>query len=288
MPGARGAAPGWGDGRAGCVLRIALADQARVGGHRDAAVVDVDLGGILVDAHRLADQALGDRVAIGVDRDVAVQVDHALEHLVDRRQHRGQRLQVRLLDHVGRLGRHAEHALGFGVGDLAAPGERLAVEIVEVGEAAPGQEVALDIGEGALDPPLAIGMADPVGAEARSPGVRAKATISGAMTASAPRPAASITLVLSMTHTGHTPVHEARGLEQEVLGLEAGEARVILDEQAARVGQHQAGTLGGDGLVAEAHAVRRGVVLHLLARREVVFAGAPRRGAQPAPRAPSG
>jgi hypothetical protein len=77
------------------------------------------------------------------------------------------------------------------------------------------------------------------------------------------------------------PVHEACGLEQELLGLEAAVARVILDEQAARVGQHQTGTLGAHALLAQAHAVRRGVVLHLLARTEGIFPGARRRRAQP-------
>jgi hypothetical protein len=63
--------------------------------------------------------------------------------------------------------------------------------------------------------------------------------------------------------------HEAGRLEQEGLCLEASEARVVLDEQPARVGQHQAGTLQGDGLVglSQPHPMRRGVVLHLLAGR---------------------
>ena len=80
--------------------------------------------------------------------------------------------------------------------------------------------------------------------------------------------------------------HEARRLEQEGAGLETGEARIVLDEQPARVRQHQAGTVQGDGLAGlsakrpECHAVRRGVVLHLLPGREVVFAGASRRAAQ--------
>ena len=76
--------------------------------------------------------------------------------------------------------------------------------------------------------------------------------------------------------------HEARRLEQEGARLETGEARIVLDEQPARVGQHQTGTLQGDRLagLSEPHAVRRGVVLHLLAGREVVFAGASRRAAQ--------
>jgi len=47
-------------------------------------------------------------------------------------------------------------------------------------------------------------MFDPVGAEPDAKGGE-KASISGAMTASAPAPAASRALVLSMTQTGQTP-----------------------------------------------------------------------------------
>src|SRR5271165_3149617 len=79
-------------------------------------------------------------------------------------------------------------------------------------------------------------------------------------------------------------IHEANRLKQECFGLEAGEPRVVLNEQPARVGQHQPGALDGNDLAGrprlEEHAMRRGVVLHLLSGREVVFAGAPRRTAQ--------
>ena len=77
------------------------------------------------------------------------------------------------------------------------------------------------------------------------------------------------------------PIHEADGVEQELLGFETGVARIVLDEQQARIGQHQTRTLRSHGLAAEAHAVRRGVVLHLLARTEPVFPGALRWCAQP-------
>ena len=109
---------------------------------------------------------------------------------------------------------------------------------------------------------------------ARNPKPRApaKAAISGAMTASGPLPRARMTLVLSMMHSGHTPSMKRAACEQEVLGLEAREPRVVLDEDPPRVGQDQARALGLDGLAADPDPVRRGVVLHLLARLEVVFA----------------
>jgi hypothetical protein len=80
----------------------------------------------------------------------------------------------------------------------------LTIEVVEVLEVTSGQEIVLDVGKGALDPAFSVGMADPVGAEPEAKGA-AKASISGAMTASAPAPAASKTLVLSMMQTGQTP-----------------------------------------------------------------------------------
>ena len=196
---------------------------------------------------------------------------------------------MRLLDDVGGLGRHAQRLFGFAVGDVAAPGERLAVEVVEIGEVPADEKIRLDIGEGPFDPAFAIRVAHPVRAEPEAEragegghlrrddgvGPRAGGEQHGGVVDDADRADAR---------------HEARRLEQEGARLEAGEARIVLDEQPARVGQHQAGTLQGDRLagLSEPHAVRRGVVLHLLAGREVVFAGASRRAAQIRRRGPSG
>jgi len=95
-------------------------------------------------------------------------IDDALQHLVDRRQGTGQRLQVRLLDQISCVRGHAQRALRRVVGDIAAPSQRLAVQIREVVEAARRQEVGFNICKRPLDPPFAIGMADPVGAEAEA------------------------------------------------------------------------------------------------------------------------
>ena len=126
------------------------------------------LGRRLGDGDRFADVTLGDRIAIGVDRDIAVQIDDAFEQLVDRRQYVGQRNEVRLLDDVGGVGRHAQRLLWFAVGDVAAPGERLAVEVVEIGEAPADEKIRLDIGERPFDPAFAIRVAHPVRAEAEA------------------------------------------------------------------------------------------------------------------------
>src|SRR5262249_45674445 len=79
------------------VASIALADQPRMPGDLGATTIDDDLGGMLVDAGRLPDYALGQRVSVGVDRDIAVQINDTLEDLTYRRQHAGQRSKMRPL-----------------------------------------------------------------------------------------------------------------------------------------------------------------------------------------------
>ncbi len=201
-----------------------------------------------------------------------MQIDAAFKQLVNRREHVGQRNQMRLLDDVGSVRRHAQRLLGFAVGGVAAPGERLAVEVVEIGEVPADEKIRLDIGEGPFDPAFAVRVAHPVRAEAEAKrtgeggdlrrddgvGARAGGEQYGGVVDDADRTDAR---------------HEARRLEQEGTGFESREARVVLDEQPARIRQHQAGTLQGDGLAGlsakgpKSHAVRRGVVLHLLAGR---------------------
>jgi hypothetical protein len=70
-------------------------------------------------------------------------------------------------------------------------------------------------------------------------------------------------------------VIEANRLEQEVLSFKTGEAWIVLKEQPARVSKGKTGTLRSDGLTRQHHPMRRGVVLHLLARGLVVLARAP-------------
>ena len=268
----------------GMVLRqgvagIALADEPGMRGDLAAAPTDHDVGRILVDGDRLPDEALGHGVAVGIDRHIAVQIDDALQRLVDRRQCAGQRLQVRLLDQISCVGGHAQRTLRLVVGDIAAPGQCLAVDIREVVEAARRQEVAFHIGERPLDPPFAIGVADPVGAEAKAQRAGKGVHLGGDDGIRTGAGGDHDAGVVDDTDRA-AAVHEARRLEQEVLGLEAGEAWIVLNEQPAREGQHQPGALRGDRLAGHHHAVRRGVVLHLLAGGEVILARALRWTAQ--------
>jgi hypothetical protein len=84
------------------------------------------------------------------------------------------------------------------IGDVTAPGDRLTIEVVEVLKVTSGQEVVLDVGKWALDSAFSVGVADSVGA-------------------SAPAPAASRTLVLSMTQTGQTPSIKRTASSKNVL-----------------------------------------------------------------------
>jgi len=86
------------------VLLIAAGEKARVAGEQVLALTDPHLLGVLVDGDVLAEVALGHRVAVRIQRDVADDIDDPLVALVDRRRTRGQRLEVRLLDQIGGLG----------------------------------------------------------------------------------------------------------------------------------------------------------------------------------------
>src|SRR5208337_888906 len=61
-----------------------------------------------------------------------------------------------------------------------------------------------------------------------------------------------------------------------MLGLKAGNPRVVVHEQPARVGQHQARTLRRDGATSDRHPMRRGIMLHPGAGSEVIFTDTPR------------
>src|SRR5215470_14063381 len=133
-----------------CGTRVTLAHDPRMAADLAAAKIDNNLGGILVDTHRPSNEALRHRVAIGVNRDVAIEIHDALEDFIDGRQHARQRLKIRL------------HLL---VGNLPTPGERLAVQIVEVDKGASGQEVPFDPGERPFDSPFSSRMIDAMRAE---------------------------------------------------------------------------------------------------------------------------
>ena len=113
--------------------------------------------------------------------------------------------KVRFLHHVGRLRTHAQDLFRFGVGASVAPETGLGVQIGPVPEGTPGQEIALDVGERSFDPPLSIRMPDGRQARNSNPNKAPNASISGAIKALGPEPAASITEVLSMRQRPQVP-----------------------------------------------------------------------------------
>jgi hypothetical protein len=128
--------------------------------------------------------------------------------------------------------------------------------------------------------PLRLGVSDPVGAEGKPQRAGEGVHFGSDDSVRAGAGGEDDAGVVDNAH-GASAIHEAHRLAQEVFGLEAGEAGVVLNEQPARIGQDQARALHGDRLVCHHQTVRRGVVLHLLAGSEVILARAPRRSAQP-------
>src|SRR5262245_16851227 len=238
-----------------CGARVTLADEPRMAADLAAAVIDDDLGGMLVDTHRPSDQALRHRVAVRVNRDVAIEIDDALKDLIDRRQHARQRLKVRLLHYVGRLGRHAEDALRLLVGDLPAPGQCLAVQIVEVDERATREEVPFYPREWSLDPSFSIGMAEMMSPKAEAQRAR-KGNHLRRDHRLRPRARDYDHAGIVDDTTRAAPVIEADRLEQEVFCFKARKARIVLEEQSTRVGQGESGTLRSRRFAGEQYPVR--------------------------------
>src|SRR5262249_34088117 len=169
--------------------------------------------------------------------------------------------------------------LGLLIGDITAPGQGLAVQVVEVGEAAPGQKVPFYVGELPFDSTFSIGIADGVGAKTKAKSAGKGDHLRGEHSIGTRAGDNQRAGVVDHT-TWARAVIEAGRLKKEVLRLKAGVARVVLKEQPARIAEHQPGALCLDRLAIELHAVRGGIVLHLLARAKVILARALRWGAQ--------
>ena len=155
------------------------------------------------------------------------------------------------------------------VGYLITPSPGLEVKILPVGEGSTGQEVLLYIVKWSLDPGLSIGVVNPMRPESDvvhsgkrlhfrgEGGIRAGA-VTDNDTGIIDDAAAAGAL-----HIGH-------GLGQEGFAFKPGESRVVLYKKLPTKGQGEAGTLGGKQTAPYFESMRRGVVLHLLARLEMI------------------
>src|SRR5262249_62337664 len=113
-PGGRGMMPG----QRGAGIR--LPDEPPMAADLATSMIDDDLGGVLVHTHRLPDQPLRYRVAVGVDRNVAVEIGDALEDLVNWWQDARQGVKVWLFPNINRpRGPNAGAVLVFGCGPPA-------------------------------------------------------------------------------------------------------------------------------------------------------------------------
>ena len=109
--------------------------------------------------HAAADPVQGDRVAVGVQSDVALDVHQARVEPVDFRNPDGQWLQVQPF-HGEELARDGPEMFLVGGVDLVAPLARLLIQVFPTGEGASGQEVILDEREGPLHTRRTVGIAD--------------------------------------------------------------------------------------------------------------------------------
>jgi hypothetical protein len=178
---------------------------------------------------------------------------------------------VRLLDGE-ELARRGVQVAAVGGVRLVAPGEGLGVQVVEVLELAASEEVVLDEVEGALDAGGAVGVPLLVGGEDEAVAVGK----GGHLRHRDHVPAGAVQhhhvgVVDHAAVGGAAEVAERVG-EEELAG-EAGEAREALDEDHPAVTEDQARGLDAAELAGDLGVVGRGVVLHLLARAEVVLAG---------------
>ncbi len=159
---------------------------------------------------------------------------------------------------------------------LLAPGRRLPVQVVEIGECPAGQEIVLDVVERALHASLPIGIALLVRHEddAETFGERLHLRHDLHLL-SGPRQHHDMRIV---DHdSAADAAEEPERLGQELLALEASEPRIHLNIHHARMAEDQARGLDLSHTAREPNVMRRRVVLHLFARFEVIAPGRRRR-----------
>ena len=258
-----------------CQALLAETEDARVLGDQTRPVVDGDLVFRLAHLELATDESPGHREDVAIDVDEAFDVHHAVMQQVDVGHPRRARHQMGLLfrEEFERTG--LQRASLFAV-DALAPRTRLEIEVREVGEGSTGDKVSLDVVEAALDVGRAIGVALFVRDEGETvaPG-------EGLHLGHRHHVGARALEDDDVCVVHHAPpsgaAEEGHRLIEKHLAGEAIEARVDLHETHSRVGQHHRRGLHAVLDAADVHHVRRGVVLHLLARLEDVPPGRLRR-----------
>ena len=205
--------------------------------------------GRLAHLEAAADERGGHGVVIGVEGDVALDIDEPLMEQVGLGDPAGQAAQGRVLDGEELARGGLEVALGAGV-DAITPGAGLAVGVGPVGEAPAGEKAPLDEAEHPLDAPGAIGVADGVGDEGEAEALGEGGHLGHGD--HVPPGALEHDHVGVVDHAGLAgAVHVAKGLGEEDLALEAAEPGVELEEEHAGVAEHEAGGLHAPHRAAE-------------------------------------
>ena len=139
---------------------VTASDEPLMVGNFFMLTKDADGFGAFVDVDDFTAKAFRHAVAIGVDGDKTGQVHYTDQALVNGRPEGGQRLKPGFFSGICLARRHGQGTFDFVVGGLAAPVFDLAIDLLPVGELAPGQKVLLDVTKISLDDRLAIGMAN--------------------------------------------------------------------------------------------------------------------------------
>jgi len=158
----------------------------------------------------------------------------------------------------------------FLIGGTLTPGPGLGVQVVPGTEATSRQEVLLDIVKWPLHPGTAVGIADGMRDKFKAVDLPEGHHLRGHHRLRATARGHHHIAVIDHAASG-AAVHKAQRLEQKSLGLKAGEAREVANEDAPGIGQYQGGTLGLDAVITQLDPMRRGIELHLLPRTKVIL-----------------
>src|SRR5271157_825590 len=134
------------------------------------------------------------------------------------------------------------------------------------------EKIPLHVVKGPLDPSLSVRMSDPMGYKDDSKDSAERLHFRshlGVRTAAAGDNHRRV-----VNHDPITdPVYKLKRLGQEDLGLESGEAGIVLNEELSGIGQDKSSALACRWLSTQYHPVGRGIVLHLLSRTKGVHSG---------------
>lgn len=241
-------------------------------GHLQIFEEDLDPIPGLMDLNLFSDQSFRDRIAVGIDLDIAGDIYGSIPGLIDRRDIERKGDEVRLFYQVNGFRVHTQGTFDLLVGHFLAPSLGLEVEIMPSGEGATSQEIVLHVGKISFYFGFAVSIANGVGDEGDPKDLAETFHFGGHLGLGAAAVSHDDAGVVNNTPWAGA-LHEAKGGIEKDPGLEAGKGRVILDIELSGITEDQPGTLGLDLFPIDKHLVGRGVVLHFLARPKDIDSG---------------